>query len=88
MQDINWCHLILFSCFLFFYFFFFFFTGNLPGVKMLLEAGCDPNLSDKYGKTPLHVLAQEYYAHGTLDNVAILDLLLSREQPSFVTEFH
>jgi ankyrin repeat protein len=54
----------------------------LKVAKVLLDSGCDPNVCDKYGKTPLHVLAQEYYAQGTPDNISILHLLLKSMQHS------
>jgi len=50
--------------------------GNLYAtVRLLLNAGCDPNAYDEYGSTPLHYLAQldERYWFSTLDvNIQLL----------------
>ena len=36
--------------------YFVFSTDQVDSVQLLLDYGCDPNIPDMYGKTPLHVI--------------------------------
>ena len=48
--------------------------GSVNIVTMLLDAGADPQVIDKYGKTPLHLAVQN-------DHLEVLQLLLEHVQP-------